>query len=80
MSSTKFGKRIAHGALSNAVISTVLGMKLPGPGGIYASQEVKYRKPVYLGDTLTAKAEVVEKLREELREVMGDEDEDSGQD
>lgn len=67
--STRFGTRIAHGAISNAVISTVLGMKLPGPGALYASQEVKYRKPVFLGDTLTVRAEVVEKFTKKEGEL-----------
>jgi 3-hydroxybutyryl-CoA dehydratase len=49
-----FHSRIAHGILVTGLISTVLGMRLPGPGTIYLGQEVKFIKPVYLGDTITA--------------------------
>jgi 3-hydroxybutyryl-CoA dehydratase len=59
---TMFGQRIAHGMISASLISAVLGMHLPGPGAVYMSQEVKFRKPVFIGDTLTAKGEVVEKF------------------
>jgi 3-hydroxybutyryl-CoA dehydratase len=56
---TRFGRRIAHGMLTAGLISTVLGMHLPGPGGIYVSQSLRFLKPVYIGDTITAIAEVV---------------------
>jgi 3-hydroxybutyryl-CoA dehydratase len=57
---TRFGGRIAHGILTAGLISAVLGMKLPGTGGIYRSQELKFVKPVHLGDAITARAEVIE--------------------
>ena len=57
---TMFKQRIAHGILSVAFISTVLGTKLPGPGAIYLEQVAKFRAPVYLGDTVTATVEVEE--------------------
>ena len=50
--STMFGGRIAHGMLSAAFISTVFGMKLPGPGAIYLSQSLKFKAPVKIGDTV----------------------------
>ena len=59
---TQFGKRVVHGCFSSALISAVIGMKLPGPGALYVSQTSNFRKPVFLGDTLTATAEVVEKF------------------
>jgi len=59
-----FKQRIAHGMLSASFISTVLAMHLPGPGTIYVSQEVQFRAPVFIGDTLTARAEAVEKLEQ----------------
>lgn len=62
-----FGQRIAHGMLTAAFISTVIGMKLPGPGCIYLSQSLRFKAPVYLGDTVTARAEVVEVLAEKNR-------------
>ena len=57
---TMFKGRIAHGMLSGGLISAVLGMQLPGPGSIYLSQELKFLAPVHIGDTITARAEVVE--------------------
>ncbi len=51
---TVFKERIAHGALLNAFISTVIGMKIPGMGTIYMEQNTKFVKPVYIGDTVTA--------------------------
>lgn len=55
---TMFKGRIAHGMLSGAFISTVFGMKMPGPGCIYVSQLLKFKAPVKIGDTVTAKVEV----------------------
>lgn len=57
-----FKKRIAHGILAVGFISTVLGQKLPGNGTIYLSQDIQFKKPVYIGDTVTATAEVSEVL------------------
>ncbi len=59
---TRFGKTVVHGCFSSALFSTVVGMKLPGPGALYVSQTSNFRKPVFPGDTLTATAEVVEKF------------------
>ncbi|RLI62516.1 MAG: hypothetical protein DRO88_11755 [Promethearchaeia archaeon] len=58
---TVFKKRLVHGAFSSGLISAVIGMKLPGPGALYLDQYCKFRKPVYIGDKLTAIATVVEK-------------------
>lgn len=55
---TRFGRRIAHGMLSASLISTVIGMQLPGEGSIYLSQSFKFVAPVFPGDTVTAKATV----------------------
>jgi 3-hydroxybutyryl-CoA dehydratase len=65
--SSMFGDRIAHGMLTAALISTVIGMKLPGPGCIYMSQSLRFTAPVYFGDTVTARVEVVEVVREKNR-------------
>src|SRR3970040_1405560 len=56
---SRFGARIAHGMLTAGLISTVLGMRLPGPGGIFISQTLNFRRPVHIGDTITAIAEVI---------------------
>ena len=62
-----FGQRIAHGMLSAGFISAVLGMYLPGPGAIYMGQELRFVKPVYIGDTVTATATVIERIEEKNR-------------
>jgi 3-hydroxybutyryl-CoA dehydratase len=51
---TRFGHRIAHGMLSGAFISAVIGTKLPGPGAIYISQTMNFLAPVLIGETITA--------------------------
>jgi 3-hydroxybutyryl-CoA dehydratase len=56
---TRFGGRISHGILTAGLISTVIGMHLPGVGAIYLGQHLKFVAPVYLGDTITATAEVI---------------------
>ena len=55
---TMFKERIAHGMLSASFISTVLGTRLPGPGTIYLAQNLKFRAPVKIGQTVTATVEV----------------------
>ncbi len=59
---TRFKKRIAHGMVATSLISGVLGMKFPGPGTIYIDQSLRFLAPVYIGDTITAKVEILEKL------------------
>ncbi|KAB2862287.1 MAG: MaoC family dehydratase [Anaerolineae bacterium] len=51
---TVFGQRIVHGILTSALISAVLANDLPGPGTIYLGQNLKFKKPVFIGDTITA--------------------------
>ena len=58
---TAFGQRIAHGALTASYISGILGNNLPGPGAIFTHLEMRFRRPVYIGDTVTARAEITEK-------------------
>lgn len=58
--SSIFKERIVHGTLTSSLISTVLGMYLPGPGTIYLEQNTRFEKPVKIGDTITAEVEVVE--------------------
>lgn len=55
---TMFKGRIAHGMLSAGLISTVLGMHLPGPGAIYVNQNLRFKAPVRIGDTVTARVRV----------------------
>jgi phosphotransacetylase/acyl dehydratase len=65
-----FHKIIAHGMWGGALISTVLGTKLPGPGTIYLGQTLRFRRPVTVGDTLTITVTVKEKDAEKHRLVM----------
>jgi 3-hydroxybutyryl-CoA dehydratase len=64
---TFFKTRIAHGMLSAGFISNVLGTQLPGPGCVYIKQDIRFLAPVYFNDTITAKVEVIEVIREKNR-------------
>ena len=55
-----FKERIAHGILVSGLISTVIGMQMPGPGTIYMEQNTRFLKPVKIGDTVTAVVEISE--------------------
>ena len=57
---TRFGGIIAHGMIPAGLISAVIGTKLPGPGTIYLGQTLQFKRPVRVGDTLTATVEVSE--------------------
>jgi len=61
---TRFGERIAHGILTAGLISAVIGMKLPGPGCLYLSQTLSFLAPVRIGDRITARVEIVERISE----------------
>jgi 3-hydroxybutyryl-CoA dehydratase len=63
-----FKGRIAHGVLTAAFISTAIGMKLPGPGTIYLSQSMRFLGPVRIGDTITARVEIIS-LNDEKQRV-----------
>jgi 3-hydroxybutyryl-CoA dehydratase len=63
---SRFGRRIAHGMLTASVISAVLGNDLPGPGTIYLAQDLKFKAPVFLDDTITATVELIQ-YREDKR-------------
>src|SRR5665213_805277 len=64
---TMFKGRIAHGMLSASYISTVLGMKMPGPGTIFMSLTTRFKAPVRIGDTVTATCTVRETAPEKRR-------------
>ncbi len=55
---TMFGERISHGMLTASYISAVFGMQLPGPGAIYVSQTLNFRRPVRIGDAIETIVEV----------------------
>jgi len=58
---TRFGKPIVHGMLISSLFSTVFCMKLPGEGAIYISQDINFKAPVFIDDTITATVTVLEK-------------------
>jgi 3-hydroxybutyryl-CoA dehydratase len=64
---TFFRTRIAHGMLSAGFVSAVIGTRLPGPGSVYLQQTLNFLAPVRIGDTITATAEVIEKLEDKKR-------------
>jgi acyl dehydratase len=59
-----FHRIIAHGMWGGALISAVLGTELPGPGTIYISQDLHFRQPIGIGDTITTRIVVREKRAE----------------
>jgi phosphotransacetylase/acyl dehydratase len=68
--SDMFHKIIAHGMWGGALISTVLGTQLPGPGAIYLGQSLRFRRPVGLGDTITVTVKVLRKDAEKHRVTL----------
>jgi 3-hydroxybutyryl-CoA dehydratase len=53
---TRFGTRVAHGALTASYVSAILGNDLPGPGAIFTDMSMSFKRPVRIGDTVTATA------------------------
>ena len=60
-SKTLFNKRIAHGMLTGALISAAIASTLPGPGSIYLGQNIRFKAPVFLGDTVTVQLKITDK-------------------
>lgn len=58
-SKTRFGRRIAHGMLLGGLLSRVAGTKIPGPGTIVISQDIRYKEPCFIGDTVTAEIKIL---------------------
>ena len=65
-----FKSRVAHGMLVASLISAVLGTKLPGEGTIYLGQELKFKRPVYLGNTITAICEITDLIPEKSLVIL----------
>ena len=68
---SQFGARVAHGPLTLALCAGVLGMRLPGLGTIAVTNRIEYRRPVYIGDTITSRVEVVALDHDRNRATMG---------
>jgi 3-hydroxybutyryl-CoA dehydratase len=64
---TQFKGRIAHGALSASYISAILGNDLPGPGAVFMELNLKFVRPVRIGDRVTSTAEVIEMIERGYR-------------
>lgn len=58
-SRTKFGKLVVQGGLTTGLLHALVAMQLPGPGTVFLSQNWKFTAPVFIGDTITAEAEVL---------------------
>jgi acyl dehydratase len=56
---TKFGALVVQGGLTTGLLHALVAMDLPGPGSVFLSQNWKFTAPVYVGDTITADAEVI---------------------
>lgn len=59
VSRTKFGKLVVQGGLTTGLLHALVAMDMPGPGTVFLSQNWKFTAPVYIGDTITASAEVM---------------------
>ncbi|MAG47685.1 enoyl-CoA hydratase [archaeon] len=59
---TPLKTKIVHGILTSSLISNVVGTKIPGPGSIWLDQNLKFLKPVYINDEITATSEILAKL------------------
>lgn len=68
---TQFNGRIAHGALTASYISAVLGNDLPGPGAVFLELNLKFVRPVRIGNTVTSTAEVLEMIERGCRVKLG---------
>lgn len=67
---TPFKQRISHGMLTAALLSTVIGTKLPGPGCIYVSQSLNFRAPVKIGDEVVATARLTQLIDDRRRAIF----------
>ena len=56
---TRFGRRVAQGGIAAGLLNALVAMEMPGPGTVFMSQSLNYRRPVYVGDTLTASVAVL---------------------
>ena len=57
---TRLGRLVVQGGLTTGLFNALVAMRLPGPGSVFLHQEWDYPAPVYIGDTVTAEAEVIE--------------------
>jgi 3-hydroxybutyryl-CoA dehydratase len=70
-SESRFGRRIAHGLMTASFFSALFGTKLPGNGCVYVSQNLKFLRPVYINDTVTALV-TIKAINKETRRIFFD--------
>ena len=70
-SGTVFGRRIAHGLVCEALISKLVASELPGPGAIFLEASYKFKKPVFVGDTVVAEGEILEYIKDKALFIIG---------
>jgi len=66
---SRFGARIAHGAILSAMVSKSLGMDMPGMGTVYLGQTASFKLPVFIGDTVTLEATIIELLPKSIARI-----------
>lgn len=67
---TRYGRRVAHGILMAAIISSVLGGEIPGVGTVFVELHIRFLKPVFIGETVTANAIVTEIINPKRMRLM----------
>jgi 3-hydroxybutyryl-CoA dehydratase len=66
---SRFGQRIAHGAILSAMVSKSLGMEMPGMGTVYLGQTCNFKLPVFIGDTVTLESTIIELLPKSIARI-----------
>jgi len=66
---SKFGQRIAHGAILFGIVSKVLGMDMPGLGTVYLGQTCSFKLPVFIGDKVKLEAKIIELLPKSIARI-----------
>lgn len=69
---SRFGKCIAHGMIAGAFISAIIGTEFPGKGTIYLKQDMKFLKPIYIGEEIKIMLELVEIQENNRAEIITD--------
>ena len=69
-SKTPLKTKIVHGILTTSLISAVVGTKIPGPGSVWLDQNLKFLKPVRIGDKITAISEIIVKIEDRQQVIV----------
>ncbi len=76
---TKFRRPIAHGALLCAFVSAAIANRLPGSGSIYVAQDLRFKRPVYVGSSISIEVSVAEKIPDKRQVLLNVTVESSGE-